>query len=276
MRRSIRRRAIISTTWPSRTATRRSRRRCKNTTRTSNGTSNKEIVIDTNGSAGTTATAEPAAKAAARPQGRPRAAHGGRHRARVRGRRARRRRRGQRVRGLLQRDSRRVRRDRPVRRPARGRRPRAGDPRRFLRARRGVAPPEEPKTVRTRSCFLSARVGEGHRAAADAVRARLAARGMRGEVVDSYRYAASLFSKVVSDGYIGMVRTIPQLYGFIYDRAERATAAGGFRVWASEFTARNIARAHRAAAAERRRLHPRVSVRRDGGVQAAVRSVDRR
>ncbi len=63
---------------------------------------------------------------------------------------------------------------------------------------------------------------------------------MRGEVVDSYRYAASLFSKVVSDGYIGMVRTIPQLYGFIYDRAERATAAGGFRVWASEFTARNI------------------------------------
>jgi processive 1,2-diacylglycerol beta-glucosyltransferase len=63
---------------------------------------------------------------------------------------------------------------------------------------------------------------------------------VRGEVVDSYRYAASLFSKVVSDGYIGMVRTIPQVYGFIYDRAERATAAGGFRGWASEFTARNL------------------------------------
>ena len=72
------------------------------------------------------------------------------------------------------------------------------------------------------------------------MRVRLAARGMRGEVVDSYRYAASLFSKVVSDGYIGMVRTIPQVYGFIYDRAERATAAGGFRAWAGEFTARNI------------------------------------
>lgn len=72
------------------------------------------------------------------------------------------------------------------------------------------------------------------------MRGRLAARGIRGEVVDSYRYAASLFSKVVSDGYIGMVRTIPQLYGFIYDRAERAREAGGFRVWASEFTARNI------------------------------------
>ena len=69
---------------------------------------------------------------------------------------------------------------------------------------------------------------------------RLAARGIRAEVHDSYRYAASLFSKVVSDGYIGMVRTIPKLYGLIYDRAERAPAAGGFRTWASEFTARNI------------------------------------
>ena len=59
---------------------------------------------------------------------------------------------------------------------------------------------------------------------------------------DSYRYAASLFSKVVSDGYIGMVRTIPQVYGLIYDRAERATVAGGFRRWAAEFTARNIVR----------------------------------
>ena len=65
-------------------------------------------------------------------------------------------------------------------------------------------------------------------------------RGIRGEVHDSYRYAASLFSKVVSDGYIGMVRTIPSLYGLIYDRAERAPAAGGFRKWAAEFTARNI------------------------------------
>ncbi|BDE06365.1 UDP-glucuronosyltransferase [Vulcanimicrobium alpinum] len=72
------------------------------------------------------------------------------------------------------------------------------------------------------------------------MRERLAVRGIRGDVHDSYRYAASLFSKVVSDGYIGMVRTIPQLYGVIYDRAERASVAGGFRRWAAEFTARNL------------------------------------
>jgi processive 1,2-diacylglycerol beta-glucosyltransferase len=88
--------------------------------------------------------------------------------------------------------------------------------------------------------FLSARVGVGHTAAADAVRAELAVRGIPGETVDSYRYAASIFSKVVSDGYIGMVRTVPHVYGYIYDRAERVKQAGGFRVWAAEFTARNL------------------------------------
>ena len=88
--------------------------------------------------------------------------------------------------------------------------------------------------------FLSARVGGGHTAAADAIRAELALRGIAGETVDSYRYAASFFSKVVSDGYIVMVRTVPHVYGYIYDRAERVKQAGGFRVWAAEFTARNL------------------------------------
>ncbi|MFN2459900.1 MAG: glycosyltransferase [Candidatus Velthaea sp.] len=113
------------------------------------------------------------------------------------------------------------------------------DPRRLLRSRRRVCTGVGNVGP---VLFLSARVGVGHTAAADAVRARLEARGIRGETVDSYRYAASFFSKVVSDGYIGMVRTIPQVYGFIYDRAERAKEAGGFRVWAAEFTARNLQR----------------------------------
>ncbi len=87
---------------------------------------------------------------------------------------------------------------------------------------------------------MSARVGVGHTAAADAIRTELAVRGIDGQTVDSYRYAASFFAKVVSDGYIGMVRTVPHVYGFIYDRAERVKQAGGFRVWAAEFTARNL------------------------------------
>ena len=59
-------------------------------------------------------------------------------------------------------------------------------------------------------------------------------------IVDSYKYAASFFSKVVADGYIGMVKTIPQLYRFIYERAERASSAGAFRTWVSQFTAQNL------------------------------------
>jgi processive 1,2-diacylglycerol beta-glucosyltransferase len=59
-------------------------------------------------------------------------------------------------------------------------------------------------------------------------------------VVDSYKYAALVVSRVVSDGYLRMVKTIPQLYRYIYHRAERATEVGRFRTWAHQFTATNL------------------------------------
>jgi processive 1,2-diacylglycerol beta-glucosyltransferase len=37
-----------------------------------------------------------------------------------------------------------------------------------------------------------------------------------------------------------MVQTIPQMYRYIYDRAERATEVGPFRTWAHQFTAGNL------------------------------------
>ncbi|MBD5657721.1 MAG: hypothetical protein IAI50_21475 [Candidatus Eremiobacteraeota bacterium] len=58
--------------------------------------------------------------------------------------------------------------------------------------------------------------------------------------MDSYKYAASIFSKVVADGYIGMVKTVPQVYSYIYDRAERATHVPAFRRWVSQYTASNL------------------------------------
>jgi processive 1,2-diacylglycerol beta-glucosyltransferase len=64
--------------------------------------------------------------------------------------------------------------------------------------------------------------------------------GTRTHVVDSYKYAARMMSRVVSDGYIQMVKTIPQMYRYIYDRAERATEVGPFRTWAHQFTAQNL------------------------------------
>ena len=59
-------------------------------------------------------------------------------------------------------------------------------------------------------------------------------------IVDSYKYAALVVSRVVSDGYLRMVKTIPQMYRYIYDRAERATEVGPFRTWAHQFTASNL------------------------------------
>ncbi|HEX3368968.1 MAG TPA: glycosyltransferase [Candidatus Cybelea sp.] len=93
-----------------------------------------------------------------------------------------------------------------------------------------------------RVLFLSASVGVGHLSAANAVSdaLRRIEPGAKTRVVDSYKYAALVVSRVVSDGYLRMVKTIPQMYRYIYDRAERATEVGRFRLWAHQFTADNL------------------------------------
>jgi processive 1,2-diacylglycerol beta-glucosyltransferase len=93
-----------------------------------------------------------------------------------------------------------------------------------------------------RILFLSASVGVGHTAAAAAVRNALAEMkpGVETQTVDSYTYAAKMFSKVVADGYIGMVKTVPQLYRYIYDRAERSRDIPAFRRWVNQYTAANL------------------------------------
>jgi len=90
--------------------------------------------------------------------------------------------------------------------------------------------------------FLSASVGEGHTAAAQAVCAALREQSSqtRCEVVDSYRYASQVFHKVASNGYIGIVKVLPQLYKFVYDQAERATKVSSFKKWLHRYTAVNL------------------------------------
>ncbi len=85
-------------------------------------------------------------------------------------------------------------------------------------------------------------MGVGHLSAANAVAGALRRLEptVQTRVVDSYEYAALVVSRVVSDGYLRMVKTIPQLYRYIYDRAERATEVGRFRTWAHQFTASNL------------------------------------
>ena len=95
-----------------------------------------------------------------------------------------------------------------------------------------------------RVLFLSAAVGVGHTSAAQAVRSALASLdpALETQTVDSYEYAASIFSKIVADGYIGMVKTVPQLYRYIYGRAERSTNVPAVRRLVSRYTAANLRR----------------------------------
>ena len=87
-------------------------------------------------------------------------------------------------------------------------------------------------------------MGVGHTAAANAVEAALAALdpSLETQTVDSYRYAASIFAKVVADGYIGMVKTVPQAYAYLYDRVERATHVPRMRQFVNRYTATNLRR----------------------------------
>ncbi len=92
--------------------------------------------------------------------------------------------------------------------------------------------------------MLSAAVGVGHTAAAHAVERALFDLDptIETQTVDSYRYAASVFAKIVADGYIGMVKTVPQVYAYLYDRVERATHVPATRRFVNRYTATNLRR----------------------------------
>ena len=93
-----------------------------------------------------------------------------------------------------------------------------------------------------RILFLSAAVGVGHTAAANAVRDALVARDptLETATVDSYQYAASIFAKIVADGYIAMVKTVPQVYAYLYGRVERARNVPAARRFVNRYTAANL------------------------------------
>lgn len=83
-------------------------------------------------------------------------------------------------------------------------------------------------------------MGVGHTSAAKAVGLALNEHALDVHVVDAYQHAASLLSKIAADGYIRMVKTVPSLYGFLYDRVERAREVGSFRKWVSRLGAQSL------------------------------------
>ena len=107
---------------------------------------------------------------------------------------------------------------------------------------RVLEPRQEERALSLRGpvLFLSARVGVGHTAAADAVRAELAVRGIPGETVDSYRYADRFFRKSSATGTSAWCAPCRTSTATSTTAPSGVKQAGGFRVWAAEFTARNL------------------------------------
>jgi len=88
--------------------------------------------------------------------------------------------------------------------------------------------------------FLSASVGVGHTSAAKAVELALGENEGDVRIVDAYAHAVPFFSKIAADGYIRMVKIAPWMYGFLYDRVERARKVGSSRKWLSRLGAQNL------------------------------------
>lgn len=93
-----------------------------------------------------------------------------------------------------------------------------------------------------RFLFLSANVGAGHSAAAEAIVQALLRLEPDAEsrIVNSYYYASSFVGKMVEDGYLQMVKFIPQLYGLLYERRERAGTISGLKNWVIHTSAENF------------------------------------
>ncbi|MHB2020601.1 MAG: MGDG synthase family glycosyltransferase [Candidatus Xenobia bacterium] len=95
--------------------------------------------------------------------------------------------------------------------------------------------PQVAPAVR-RVLFLSANMGTGHTAAAanvlDALRRRNPA--VEGQIVDAFQLAHSRVGRVMEDGYLQLLKILPQLYAFFYEPKEKPGAVGAVRRWLNQ------------------------------------------
>jgi len=73
--------------------------------------------------------------------------------------------------------------------------------------------------------ILSLGTGGGHDAAAQAVQASLKKLGVEAEMYDSYGVISSFRSKMVCETYLGMVKHVPKLFGWVYRLAFHITSS---------------------------------------------------
>lgn len=97
-------------------------------------------------------------------------------------------------------------------------------------------------TKRPLVMFLSADAGTGHTMAARALQLSLGRidPAVNCEIVNSYKFLNLLLEKVIKDGYLHLIRILPKVYGYLYERKNKKQAIRGMKDWLNGVSARRL------------------------------------
>jgi processive 1,2-diacylglycerol beta-glucosyltransferase len=90
--------------------------------------------------------------------------------------------------------------------------------------------------------FLSANAGTGHTMAAEAVKQSLQQLdpAISCEILNSYKYLNLILEKLMQEGYLHLVRLLPKVYGYLYDRKNKKQSIRGLKDWLNKVSAGNF------------------------------------
>ncbi|MCD4785553.1 MAG: glycosyltransferase [Candidatus Eremiobacteraeota bacterium] len=95
---------------------------------------------------------------------------------------------------------------------------------------------------RPKILFLSANAGTGHTIAAKALKKslRMIDPSVSCEIVNSYKFLNLILEKVMEEGYLHLIRLLPKLYGYFYERKNKKKTIKGLKDWLNRACASNL------------------------------------
>jgi len=95
---------------------------------------------------------------------------------------------------------------------------------------------------RPKILFLSANAGTGHTMAAKALEKslRMIDPSISCEIINSYKFLNLILEKVMEVGYLHLIRLLPKLYGYFYERKNKKKTIRGLKDWLNRACADNM------------------------------------
>lgn len=95
---------------------------------------------------------------------------------------------------------------------------------------------------RPKILFLSANAGTGHTMAAEALKKslRMIDPSISCEIVNSYKFLNLILEKVMEEGYLHLIRLLPKIYGYFYERKNKKKTIKGMKDWLNRACASNM------------------------------------